>query len=69
MDIFLKTDWQDKQNWSREKLWSGRLAVFQLRKTVLTAIRDACNLHNTRILAMVDTFLTLPKDSKTLADS
>eukprot|EP00957_Ditylum_brightwellii_P068517 5201403-Ditylum_brightwellii.AAC.1 len=29
MGIFLKTDWPEKQNWSKEKLWTGGLAVFQ----------------------------------------
>eukprot|EP00957_Ditylum_brightwellii_P027766 2098010-Ditylum_brightwellii.AAC.1 len=23
MDICLKTDWSDKQSWSKEKLWTG----------------------------------------------
>eukprot|EP00957_Ditylum_brightwellii_P044473 3373905-Ditylum_brightwellii.AAC.1 len=60
MEIFLKTNWPDKETWSKEKLWTGDLAVFQLGKWALTALRDAHNMCNQQILSMVDTFLTLP---------
>eukprot|EP00957_Ditylum_brightwellii_P183453 13974084-Ditylum_brightwellii.AAC.1 len=62
MDIFLKTDWSDKQKWSKEKLWTGGLTIFQLGKTALAALRHAHNMCKIWILAMVDMFLTLPKD-------
>eukprot|EP00957_Ditylum_brightwellii_P156680 11925652-Ditylum_brightwellii.AAC.1 len=60
MGIFLKTDWPDKETWSKEKLWMGGLAVFQLGKCALIALRDAHNMCNQQILSTVDTFLTLP---------
>eukprot|EP00957_Ditylum_brightwellii_P097549 7429448-Ditylum_brightwellii.AAC.1 len=60
MGIFLKTDWPDKETWSKEKLWTGDLTVFQLGKCVLTSLRDACNMCKQQILSTVDTFLTLP---------
>eukprot|EP00957_Ditylum_brightwellii_P052766 3999937-Ditylum_brightwellii.AAC.1 len=44
MGTSLKADWPDKETWSKEKLWTGDLAVFQLGKCALTALRDACNM-------------------------
>eukprot|EP00957_Ditylum_brightwellii_P211143 15365808-Ditylum_brightwellii.AAC.2 len=69
MGIFLKMDWPDKETWSKEKLWTGDIAVFQLGKCALAALRDARNMCNQQILLMLDIFLTLPAEGKTLVES